>query len=261
MNPITRRRALVTGASGGLGADIARELASRHFDLVLVARRESLLRDLATELTMGYGVAVDVLPTDLTAPNAPALLYGIIEANDRQIDMLVNNAGVGIHGPFADGDADREREMIQLDVIVPMELAKLFIPGMRTRGFGRILNVGSLAALQPMPTFAAYGAAKAFVRSLSRAVHYELRGSGVTCTPLSAGVTATDFFSVAGQRMGWYHRAMMMKSTDVARAGVDAMLAGRPEIIPGVLNKLTAVSGRFVPTNWSTAMAHRLMTS
>jgi short-subunit dehydrogenase len=261
MNPIVRKRALVTGASGGLGADIARELASRRFDLVLVARRESLLRELAAELTMNYGVAVDVLPTDLTAPNAPALLYEIVEANDRQIDLLVNNAGFGIHGPFADGNLDRERDMIQLDVVVPMELARLFIPGMRARGFGRILNVGSLAALQPMPTFAAYGAAKAFIRSFSRAVHYELRGSGVTCTTLSAGVTATDFFSVAGQRMGWYHRAVMMTSADVARVGVEAMLAGRPEIIPGLLNKFTAWSGRLVPTNWSTAMAHRLMTS
>jgi len=229
------RHALVTGASSGLGADFARELARRGATLTLVARREDRLRSLQGELAGA-------------------------ETGHRPVDVLVNNAGFGLYGPFNTLDWARERAMLELDMIVPVHLTKLFLPGMLERRAGWILNIASIGAYQPSPLYASYSAAKSFVLNFTEALSYELRGSGVTATALSPGIVATEFLQVSGQRATRYQRLAMMDSPAVARIGVEAMLKGRPSLVPGRLNAASVWSNRLLPRRLSAALAHRLMT-
>jgi short-subunit dehydrogenase len=256
---LRERHALVTGASSGLGADLARELARRGASLTLVARREDRLRSLQAELAAGHGVQVRVVALDLTAPGAPDQLRRGVDEHGRPVDVLVNNAGFGLYGRFSELDWERERTMLELDVIVPVHLTKLFLPAMLERGAGFILNLASIGAYQPSPLYASYSAAKSFVLSFTEALSYELRGSGVRATALSPGVVATEFLQVSGQRPTRYQRLLMMDSPTVARIGVDAMLQGRPSLVPGRLNAASVWSNRLLPRRWSTALAHRLM--
>lgn len=248
------RHAVVTGASSGLGADFARELARRGADLTLVARREDRLRSLQRELA---GVEVRLAVLDLTAPQAPDQLRRDLDG--QPVDILVNNAGFGLYGEFSKLDWGRERSMIELDVIVPVHLTKLFLPGMLDRGSGYILNVASIGAYQASPLYASYSAAKSFVLYFTEALSYELRGSGVTATALSPGIVSTEFLQVTGQQATRYQRMTMMDSPTVARIGIDGMLKGRPSLVPGRLNAVTVWSNRFLPRRASAALAHRLM--
>jgi uncharacterized protein len=257
--PLQGRHALVTGASSGLGADFARELAGRGAGLTLVARREDRLRALERELVQGHGVAVDVVALDLTADGAPEELRRRSEHAGRSVDVLVNNAGYGLYGEFRELDWERERNMLVLDVIVPVHLTKLFLPGMLERGFGRVLNVASIGAYQPSPLYASYSAAKSFVLSFTEALSYELRGSGVHATAVSPGVVATEFLHVAGQTPTRYQRRSRMDSATVARIGVDAMLKGRPSLVVGWRNAAAAWSVRLLPRRTAAALAHRAM--
>ena len=256
---LRERHALVTGASSGLGADLARELAGRGAGLTLVARREDRLRSLQQELADGHGVEVRVVALDLTEAGAPdTLLLGTRE-HGRPVDILVNNAGFGLYGEFSKLDWERERTMLELDVIVPVHLTKLFLPGMLDRGTGHILNIASIGAYQPSPLYATYSAAKSFILNFTEALSYELRGTGVRATALSPGIVATEFLQVSGQQATRYQRMAMMDSPTVARLGIDAMQKGRPSLVPGRLNAATAWSNRLLPRRMSAALAHRLM--
>jgi short-subunit dehydrogenase len=251
------RHALVTGASSGLGADFARELARRGAALTLVARREDRLRSLQRELAAS-GAEAEVVALDLNDPAAPDRLLAGAETR-RPVDVLVNNAGFGLYGPFSSLDWARERAMLELDMIVPVHLTKLFLPGMLARRAGWILNVASIGAYQPSPLYASYSAAKSFVLNFTEALSYELRGSGVTATALSPGIVATEFLQVSGQQATRYQRLAMMDSPTVARIGVEAMLAGRSSLVPGRLNAASVWANRLLPRRVSAALAHRLM--
>ena len=256
---IRGRWGLVTGASSGLGVDFARELGHRGCNLVLAARREDRLRELAEELARDHGVKVEVVAMDLAGAGAPGALYQQIGDKGIEIDVLVNNAGFGVHGSFLDNAWDRELGMIDLNITSLVHLTKLFLPGMVERGFGRVLLVASTAAYQPVPTYAVYAASKAFVLSFGEAVNHELKGSGVSCTVVSPGVTATEFQQVADHRYTSYMRMVEMTSADVARIGIKATLRGRSSVITGLHNTLLMQSGRLAPRKVMTAIAGFLM--
>jgi short-subunit dehydrogenase len=257
--PWKGRTALVTGASSGLGADFARHLAADGAGLVLVARRAAALEALAGELRGRHGVPVETVAMDLAAPGAPAALHAECGRRGLRVDVLVNNAGFGLYGEYLAIDAAREREMMEIDVLVPLALTRLFGGEMVARGEGWVLQVSSIGGYQPTPLYASYSAAKAFVLSWGEALNYEWRDRGVRVTVLSPGITATEFLKVSGQRATAYQRLAMMDSPTVTRIGLRALARGRPSVIPGAANKLTVFSGRFVPRAWLPPIAFRLM--
>lgn len=257
---LTGKTALVTGASSGLGADFARDLAGRGCNLVLVARREDLLQSLQQELSGRYQVDIEVIPLDLTEPDAPQELYERIHATGKAVDALINSAGYGLYGNFIDIPWERERNMLELDVLVLTHLTKLFIKDMVARNFGFVLQVASTGAYQPSPTYATYSAAKSYVLMFGEALNYELRKTNVRCTVLSPGITATEFLKVSGQQASRYQRLVMMSSAEVARIGIEAMLAGKSSVVPGWINAVMVWSNRLIPRRWSAAAVYRLMT-
>jgi short-subunit dehydrogenase len=255
MNELQGKTALVTGASSGLGLDFATILAERGCHLVLVARREDRLRALADALAAKHGVRVDVVAMSLSPLGAAQALYDRLRDMGRTVDVLINNAGFGVWGPFAEVAWEREEEMLRLDVIALVHLTKLFVRDMLQRGQGWILQVSSIGAYQPSPTYATYSAAKAFVLSFGEALSYELRGTNVKVSVLSPGVTATEFLDVAGQARTLYQRLSMMPSRPVAEIGIGAMLRGKPSKVAGAMNAFAAWSLRFMPRRWQAAMA------
>lgn len=254
------KHALITGASSGLGADFARNLAARGMNVILVARREDLLQNLSAEITARHGVEVEVVALDLTASDAPQWLYDRLKDGGKAVEVLVNNAGFGLHGQFIDIPWERERGMLELDIISLVHLTKLFARDMVARGSGYILQIASNGAFQPTPTYATYSAAKSFVLYFGEALSYELRKTNVSCTVLSPGVTATEFLQVSGQRATLYQRRLMMRSADVARIGVEGMLKRRSSVVPGRLNTLLALSTRLIPRRLAAALSYRAMT-
>jgi short-subunit dehydrogenase len=259
MSTLEGRWAVVTGASSGLGADLARVLAERRCNTVLVARREERLKELARELEQGAGVRTDVVALDLCDAGAPEALFQRLAGEGISVDVLVNNAGFGVYGDDLGIPWERERQMLELDVSALVQLTKLFLPGMVERDFGHVLQVASIGAYQPTPSYAAYSAAKAFVLSYGEALSYELRRTRVRITVLSPGVTKTEFLQVSGQTPNLYQRMAMMPSRKVAEVGVRAMLRGRPSVVPGLLNKASVFGVRFMPRRAQAATAHLLM--
>ncbi len=259
MENVKGRTALVTGASSGLGMDFARELAQHGCGLVLVARREDRLRDLQQEIVASYGVPVEILAMDLLEADAPKRLYDRLQEAGRPVDILINNAGYGLYGDFADIPWDRTENMLELDVMVLTQLMRLFIADMVDRNYGFILNIASIGAYQPSPTYAAYSAAKSYVLSLTEAVHYELRHTRVKCTTLSPGVTRTEFLTVAGQKPTLFQRLTMMESARVAQIGIRALLKGRSSVVPGAFNTAMAWMMRFLPSQLQAALANIAM--
>lgn len=253
------RTALITGASSGLGADFARQLAARGCHLILVARREDRLRGLEQEITLQHPVEIGIIPMDLSARGAPQALYDQVTASGKTVDVLINNAGFGLHGHFLEIPWEREEEMLMLDIVTVVHMTKLFAKGMVERNFGYILQIASIGAYQSTPTYASYTAAKAFVLHYGEAINHELRRSNVRCTVLSPGITATEFLEVAGQRPSLYQRLVMMDSPTVVRIGIESLLSGRPSIVAGRLNAFTVWLNRFVPRRWATAIAERMM--
>jgi short-subunit dehydrogenase len=251
--------ALITGASSGLGVDFARELAQRGMNLVLVARREDQLRTIALSLEKAHGIQTMVVPMDLGAPDVGQALQGRLTAEGIRPAVLINNAGYGVYGLETELPWDRVKAMMELDMITLVDLSRRFAKEMAAQGFGRILQVSSIGAFSPTPTYAAYAAAKAFVLSYSEALSYELKDTGVTSTALCPGITATEFLKVSGQKATPYQRLVMMKSADVARIGIRAMLRGRRSVVPGVMNTLTAWSTRLMPRRVSTWVSYLLM--
>ena len=237
-----RKVALVTGASAGLGVEFARQLAKRGHRLVLAARRKDRLEELAKELGNARAVAID-----LSKKDAAAKLMADVEANGEVVDLLVNNAGFGLIGRFAELDAKRERQMIDLNVGTLTDLCRAVAPGMIGRKSGGIINVASTAAFQPGPKMAVYFATKAFVLSLSEALHEELKPHGVNVSCLCPGPTRTEFGDVAGFGGNGLFDRVAMESPDVVAAGLDGLDKNKAVVVPGLVNKITASSGRFAP--------------
>lgn len=241
--------ALVTGASSGIGLELAKLLAADGHDLVLVARREDKMRELGSELTAAHGVKVTVMAADLSKPGAAAQVVDQVNAAGLAIDVLINNAGFGTYGKFAtETRLEDESALLQVNVVALTELAKLLLPGMVKRGRGRIMNVASTAAFQPGPLMAVYYATKAYVLSLSEALSNELSGTGVTVTALCPGLTASGFQAVAGMEHSRLVAGRKMPtSAEVARAGYQAMVRGEVIHVPGMMNKVLAASVRVIP--------------
>ena len=237
-----KKVALITGASAGLGVDFARQLSARGYRLVLAARRKDRLEALAKELGNARAVAID-----LSKANAAAKLMADLEANGETVDLLVNNAGFGLIGKFAELDAAREREMIDLNVGALTDLCRAVAPAMIKRKSGAILNVASTAAFQPGPKMAVYFATKAFVLHLSEALHEELKPHGIKVTCLCPGPTRTEFGDVAGFGGSGLFERVAMTSPGVVEAGLKALDRNRAVIVPGVMNKIGAASTRFAP--------------
>ena len=239
--------ALITGASSGLGLEYAKLLAADGHDLVLVARREEKLREVANDLQDRHGIRASVIAADLGEPTVPARLVGRLADEGVRIDHLINNAGVGATGPFAELDVDRQIGMIQVNVTALVHLTRLLVPDMIARGYGRILNVASTAGFQPGPGMAVYYATKGFVISFSEGIAHELRGTGVTVTCHCPGATATEFAGSAGNADSMLFRAGVADAASVARHGYVAMKSGRVLKVHGPLNWLAMESLRLSP--------------
>jgi len=252
-----RETALITGASSGIGLDLAKLMAP-GFDLIITARNASDLENIARELEAAYGNHVHAIPGDLAKADAPQQLFSEIERRGLQVDILVNNAGFGSYGAFVEGDLQTDRDMIQVNITALTSLAKLALPGMLARKRGKIMNVASTAGFQPGPLMAVYYATKAYVIMFSEAIANELKGSGVTVTCLCPGATATKFAGRAKMEESRLFKMGAMRSEDVARAGYKGMMAAKGLVIPGVLNKAIAMSVRFNPRKMVTAISRRL---
>jgi short-subunit dehydrogenase len=239
---------LITGASSGIGLELARVAAGNGDGLVLVARTEEKLRELAGELRERHGVRVEVIAADLGRPGAAADVVSRITTLGVQIDALVNNAGVGVYGPFVETSLAAELQMIQVNIVALTELTKRLLPPMIARRNGRILNVASIAAFLPGPLMAVYYASKAYVLSFSEGIANELEGSGVTVTVLCPGPTTSGFQAAAKlEESKLMAGKTLATSRQVAEDGYRAMMAGKTVAIPGLSNKVLAQMPRFLP--------------
>jgi uncharacterized protein len=244
---VRRPIALVTGASSGIGDRLARLLAERGHDLVLVARDAGRLEALAKEMRGAFDVTAQVLPADLTDPDQLAVIEGRCKDRSAPIDVLVNNAGFGTFGPLHTLDVDAEAREIQLNVVALVRLTHAAAIEMVLRGEGGILNVSSLAGFQPGPFNATYAATKAFVTSFTEAVHEELKGTGVSVTVLCPGFTRTGFQEAANVPASELPGFMWQEAEEVARVGLDALAKNRAIAIPGPLNKVLGTFASVTP--------------
>jgi len=252
--PTSSTAALVTGASAGIGSEIARLLAQRGHTLVLVARRKDRLTALADELSEEYGVRVETIAADLGKPTPRGKIPGRIEELGLQIEILINNAGFATGGePFHEAEPDRELEQVRVDVEAVVALTSAFLPGMVKRGRGAILNVASTAGMQPIPYSAGYAAAKAYVLSFSEAIHQEVRGHGVTVTALAPGPVETDFWQIAGWETSSgksFERAVpgtLISPAQAASAAVEGLDRGERVVVPGLPIRAAMLASRYIP--------------
>jgi short-subunit dehydrogenase len=265
MSELQGKRALVTGASSGIGAAIARELAGLGVDLTLTARRRDALETVAAACT-ARGVRVDIITTDLGLPGAASALWTTARTA-APIDILINNAGFGYFRPFRDADWQRDAELIQLNMTSLVELSRRFIDdhagdraGAAASGRAYLVNIASIGAYQSVPNMALYASSKAFVRNFTEALHDELRGSPISATCICPGGTETAFHAAAGAGdYGWVANASMMSAEAVARSTVRAMRRGTRTLLPGLPNKLAAWSVRFVPRRIASWLASRIL--
>src|SRR2546422_10229090 len=240
--------ALVTGASGGIGYELAKLFAHDHHNLILVARSGSKLAQFADELQRQFGVSVKAIPLDLAAPPAPQFLFDQLQREDVAVDILVNNAAYGKFGEFADIPLEETLGQIQLNVTALTCLTKLFLAPVIERHAGKIMNVASTAGFQPGPLMAVYYATKAYVISFSEALAEELRGSGVSVTVLCPGPTRTEFQAVAGMQAARLFRLPgVMDAGDVARAGYRGLMRGKRMVVPGLMNRALPFVVRISP--------------
>jgi hypothetical protein len=240
---VQRRRpvALITGASSGIGNELAKIFAAKGFDLVVVARRRAPLESLAAELESAHGTRVIVLPEDLLDAAAPKRIHTVLKRRGIAVEVLVNNAGVVVVDHFVNNSAAAQLDLIRLNVLALTALTRFFVPDMVARGSGRVLNVASAAAFQPTPSLAVYGASKAFVLSLSESLAVELEGTGVTVTALCPGFTETPLLEKAEKRLhkpglvpGLVPSLFMLDAAAVAEEGYEACMAGTPVCINGL---------------------------
>ena len=247
--PSTSSTALVTGASSGIGAAIARELASRGHAVALVARREERLRSLATEIESELQVPAETIVCDLGDPAERGRLVEELRGRGRAVEVLVNNAGFGLQADFATSPRERVLEMVRVNVEAVVDLTSLLLPGMLERARGSVINIASTAAFQPLPGSAVYAATKSFVLSFSEAIRTELRGSGVSVTAVCPGPIRTEFTDVAGVG-GIEDRtpgAVWMSAEELARQAVDGSERDKRVVVPGMLNRASALAGQHSP--------------
>jgi short-subunit dehydrogenase len=250
MATTTAHTALITGASSGIGEALAHCFAADGHALVLVARSAGKLKALAAELEAAYGVKVIVQPADLSEPDAPRLLAAALKRKRIAVDMLVNNAGVLEQGAFTDMRPQRHQELIALNVAGLTGMLAQFLPPMQQRGFGRVLNVASIAAFQPGPTLATNAATKAYVLSLTESLAEELKGTGVTNTALCPGITATGMLetaAAANDQLGKLPGFLVGDVNEVAAAGYKALMRGEVIRVPGVANLAATLAARATP--------------
>jgi short-subunit dehydrogenase len=255
---VSRRLALVTGASSGIGAALARVYASHGYDLALTARRADRLHELADDVRLRHGVESLVIPGDLALADTPGKVLAEIEANGRVVDALVNNAGYGLPGRYPATEWEDQRALLQVLVIAVCEFAHRVLPGMLERRFGRIVNVASLAGLTPgAPGAALYGPSKALVMRFSQSLHLETQGSGVHVSALCPGFTYSEFHDVNGERAqvsdstpAW----LWLGADEVAQAGYEAAEANRPICVTGAPNKAIAALAKLIPDEWGMAL-------
>ncbi len=261
MRSFAGKRALITGASSGLGLEFADLLAAQKVNLVLAARRREPMERLAADLRRKYGIDVLVESIDLASPGAPGRLKSGLDAKSVTVDILVNNAGYGLHGDFLETPIERTLDMMQLNMTALTELTHLFGRDMATRRSGHILLVASLLAFQAVPGYAAYAATKAYVLAVGEALHDEFRAHGVVVTTLCPGHTATGFDAAAGATITPLLRLLTMKPRPVAESGIGALLRGKATVIAGLPNKMAAFSNRLTPRAMQRATLRRIMGS
>ena len=251
--------ALVTGASSGLGSDFANLLAERGANLVLVARRLEPMQVLATSLQERYSIKVKIIELDLSKDSSATKLKSILDQEGIRVSTLINNAGFGLFGDFLEQDLEKTNEMLALNMMTLTRLTHLFAQDMRQQGGGQILLIASIGAYQATPTYAAYSASKSYVLLFGEALHHELAKYNIKVSVLSPGITATSFLQVSGQKPTFYQRLVMMQSRPVATIGLKILFSGKASVVPGLINKLTIFSNRFVPRQLQTKLAYLLM--
>ena len=240
--------ALITGASRGIGWDLAHLFAKDGYNLVVVARTQKAMEELAGDLQESHGTSVHILVKDLTDPLAPEEIYRELTQKKIAVEVLVNNAGFGTYGPFAQTDLKKELDLLQVNIAALTHLTKLFLRDMISRGQGKILNLASVAGFQPGPFMAVYYASKAYVLHFSEALANELKGTGVTVTALCPGPTRTGFENEAKlEKSGLFKNLSVMDSRTVARIGYEGMKKGKTIVIPGLSNKLIVQLTRIGP--------------
>ena len=253
-------RAVVTGASSGLGESFATQLAALGSDLVIAARRVERLRELAARLEEKHGVRVESVEADLTAAGAPGELFKRATAGEGKVTILINNAGSGAYGRFIEEKRDRHIGTVQLNTLALTELCHLFSTHMLEHSQrSYIANVGSIASFQGVPNFAVYSATKAYVRVFSEILSHELQGTNVTVTCVCPGGTHTEFSAVNGQVLKEGAESLMMTADEVVSRGLKAIFAGQTVVIPGLLNKLACFAPRLLPSGFSLTIAGKAM--
>lgn len=252
--------ALITGASSGIGLALARVFAGDGVDVILSARSEDRLRELANEVRETYRVKARVIPADLSRPGQAQKIYDRVVATGWQVDCLVNNAGFGVYGDFAETDWMAEAAMVQVNIVALTQLTKLFLPEMIARGRGKILNVASTAAFQPGPMMAVYFATKAYVLSFSEAIAHELRGTGVHVTALCPGATETGFQRAAGATGSRvFDSRKLPTGADVAVYGYKVLQRQKRVAVHGAINKMLAFGTRLLPRRAVVAITKMLI--
>ena len=263
--PSPNSLAIVTGASAGIGAEIARELARRGHGVGLIARRKARLAALAEELGRDYGVRAETISADLGKPASRSRIESRITELGVDVDILINNAGFATGGPFSNSDPARELEQVRVLVEAVVALTSMFLPSMVGRRRGAILNVASTAAMQPLPYAAGYSAAKAYVLTFSEALHQEVGGKGVTVTALAPGPVDTEFWDQAGWQAGGQSFEKAFPSlgrpspSDVARAGINGLEHGERVVVPGLPMRAAMLAARYVPHGVKLPVMERVM--
>lgn len=241
--------ALITGASKGIGKSIAEALAAKGNNLLLISRSADVLKELSLSIGQRYKVHVDYLAADLSQPNSTEYILNWLSQNNYSVDTLVNNAGYGIWGKFSDRSIESHNEMLQLNMLTLVQLTYALIPQLKKHPKSYILNVASTAAYQAVPTLSLYAASKSFVLLFTRGIRLELQGTGISVSCLCPGPTATDFVDRAGMSADIKKKSdtFSMTADEVAKIGVHGLYKGKPEIIPGLLNKLIVVFTAWLP--------------
>jgi hypothetical protein len=252
---------LITGASGGIGEEFARQYAAKKKDLILVARSEERLHEIAKQLSSRHAVKVEVLAKDLSLLAAADEVYEACQTRGWDVDVVINNAGFGIFGEFAKQDKHHLEQMMMLNMVTLAKLTRHFLPGMISKRSGGVINVASTAAFQPIPTFAGYAATKMFVLSLSEALHEEVRSQGVKIMALCPGPTQTGFFERAEQASGIKGsiKISMQKADDVVRLAISRFEGGERVTIPGLINKMGAYSASLAPKSWVLKISQKML--
>jgi short-subunit dehydrogenase len=250
-----KQRALVTGASSGFGIELARVLATRGIDLVVAARRRERLESLASELRQAHAVDVVVLAADLSTLDGPRQLFDAIQAAGLRIDILINNAGFGLFGPFLEQSLEQIQELIEVDVLAVAILTRLFAQKMQDQGGGYILQVSSFAALQPIPRYSVYSGAKAFLIAMTQSLRHELRSSGVSVSAVAPGFMSTEFHAVAHHEWTLLMKLIRLPIRYAARRAIAGMFRRKLLITPGLFYQIVGFFLRFTPRSWASAIS------